>query len=337
MTMRKIACDDPLSVQFPYQDEIATGESGQGYALRMASGNGLRSVVILKKLLGKKHSMAFEARDAPYLAHWLGATEQRLAFALEQIPRGTRSSGCSYAGHWLGRSYFLVRSCPRVCPDCIQDLGYCRMAWDLALCVACVRHQRVLVETCPLCARALSWNRPALNSCACGYFWEESVKVTQPSNDELVIARAIDLQMPDGNSCGSNEKLAHSSNSWHSLFQHLTLDGLMRIVHALAIASAHDYSSSAEPRVRRALPKARQTIRIAAAFGKKVAALESISLRTHRPIALIDLLCDLVATPSDARKGDLSTAQSMLRWLLSNSPRSTLRCSHQPLAQQVLL
>lgn len=333
---RALACSDPLSIQLPFQDEIMTGESGQGYVLRMSSGNGLRSVVTIKALLGKTHSMAFDAHDAPYLAHWLGASEQRLACALEQIPQGKRSAGCSYAGHQLGRSYFLVRSFPRICPDCIDEFGYCRMAWDLALCVACARHQRLLVDSCPLCARALSWNRPAMNRCACGSLWMEGGEALRPSNDELLIAHAIDLQMPEGDANSGWQPSVSSLNSWGSLIQHLSLDGLMRIVFALATAAAYDFSAPMELRLKRAMPKARQTIRMAADFGHKVARLEPISLRTHRPSVLIDLLCDLAATPDASGRADLSTAQSMLWWLLSNSPRSTLCSLHQSLAQQVL-
>lgn len=333
---REITCNDPLSVQFPYQDEIMQGESGQGYVLRMSLGNGLRSVVTIKSLLGKTHSMALDASDAPYLAHWFGASEQRLAFALEQVPQGRRSSGCSYAGHPLGRSYFLVRSFPRICPDCIEELGYCRQAWDLALCVACVRHQRVLVDVCPICTRALSWNRPAMNACTCGSLWTENAEVGQPSSDELLIAHAIDLRMSDGIRAGEWHVPVPPWNSWGTLLQHLSLDGVMRIVFALATAAAYDFTAPVELRLRRAMPKAQQTIRRAADFGHKVARLEPISLRTHRPSVLVDLLCDFVASSGVESRTDFSTAQSMLRWLLSNSPKSTLHSRHSSLAQQVL-
>ncbi|MEG0922993.1 MAG: TniQ family protein [Comamonas sp.] len=334
--MREVACNDPLSVQFPYQDEIRQGESGQGYILRMSLGNGLRSVVSIKSLLGKTHSMALDASDAPYLAHWFGASEQHLTFALEEVLQGRRSSGCRYAGHPLGRSYFLVRSFPRICPDCIEELGYCRQAWDLALCVACVRHQRVLVDACSICARALSWNRPSMNACACGSLWTENSEEGRPSSDELLIAQAIDLKMPDGCRVEGGHSSVLSWSSWGALIQHLSLDGVMRIVFALATAAVYDFTAPVEPRLRRAMPKARQTIRMAAGFGHKVARLESISLRTHRPSVLIDLLCDFVASPGTESSSDFSTAQSMLRWLLSNSPKSTLHSRHSSLAQLVL-
>lgn len=331
------ACDDPLSVQFPYQDEILQGESGQGYVLRMSLGNGLRGAVTVKSLRGKTHAMAFDASDAPYLAHWFGASEQHLTFALEQVPEGVRSHGCRYAGHPLGRSYFLVRSFPRVCPECIEEFGYCRQAWDLALCVACTRHQRLLIDTCPLCARALSWNRGMMNACVCSSLWTESAKVIQPSNDELLISHVIDLLMPDGHSMGTWQSSVSPWSDWGVLLQHLSLDGLMRTVFALATAAAYDFAAPVEQRLRRAMPKARQTIRMAADFGRKVARLEPISLRTHRPSALINLLCELSATGGAIGRRDFSATQSMLRWLLQNSLKSTLHSRHPSLAQRMLL
>lgn len=110
----------------------------------------------------------------------------------------------------------------------------------------------------------------------------------------------------------------------------------MRIIFALATAGTYDFNVPPERRLRRALPKARQTIRMAADFGHKVAKLEPISLRTHRPSVLIDLLCDFVASTGAEDSSDLSIAQSMLRWLLSNSPKSTLHSRHPSLAQLML-
>nr|WP_314707476.1 TniQ family protein [uncultured Comamonas sp.] len=333
---REITCNAPQSVQFPYQDEIMEGESGQGYVLRMSLLNGLRSVVTIKALLGKTHAMAFDAHDAQYIAHWFGASEQRLVFALEQIPLGKRSLGCSFAGHLLGRSYFLVRSFPRICPNCIEELGYCRLAWDLALCVACVRHRRVLIDACPWCTRPISWNRAAMNACSCGCLWVENGAADPPSSDELLIAHAIDLRVPDGSRDGGWCSLISPWNSWGVLLRHLSLDGVMRIVFALATAAAYDFTAPVEPRLRRAMPKIQQTIRMASGFGRKVAQLEPISLRTHRPSVLIDLLCDFVASPGEESSTDFSTAQSMLHWLLSNSPKSTLDSRHASLAQLTL-
>ena len=154
---------EPAECSFPFQDEIRIGESGQGYAMRMALANGLVGLPWVKQALSKTHSAVLDVGDAPFLARWFGASVQLLEFALERLTRGRREQGFRYAGQTLGRQYFLTRSFPRVCPDCLRELGHCRIAWDMALAVACVRHRRVLLDRCPSCLRALSWNRPGLD------------------------------------------------------------------------------------------------------------------------------------------------------------------------------
>lgn len=324
---------DPTAISLPYQDEIFPGESGQGYALRMCARNGLPSLNCLKQLLGKSHSMSLEARDAPCLAHWFGGSVQRVAFALEQVPSGKRAQGTRYAGHELGRSYFLNRSFPRVCPQCITEYGYCRMAWDLSLCVACIRHRRLLIEVCPVCGFALSWGRPDMDRCACGYPWSSCLcQPQEPTADELWIAHALELQLPDGDAVENDPGLCPD---WGCLIRRLSLDGAMRIVFALATAAAYEGPQVLVQRKRGSIWKARQMIAAAAEFGNKLARLESIYLRPHRPSVLMDLLCDLSASET-ATADDMSTAQSMLQWLLRHSPRSKLGSRHPSRAQQVL-
>ncbi len=330
------SCSDPASIQFPFQDEIAAGESGHGYVLRMSSGNGLRSMVPVKQLLGKSHSMALDANDAPYLAHWFGASVSQLSSALEQIPTGKRSGGCGYAGQTLGRSYFLNRSFARVCPNCLDEQGYCRAAWDFSLCVACVRHQRALIDSCPTCARALSWSRPALGICCSGCPLIGGGFPVAPSDAELVIAQAIDMQMCDEMSFSGEKKSVAPSGGWSDLIRNLNLDGMSRVVYALATCAAYDELNPSRPRSRHAMTKSRETIKIAAAFGSRLAKLEPISLVAHRPSALIGLLCELVSVTPSSEARESSTAQSILGWLLSNCSRSTLRSQSQPLAQRAL-
>lgn len=326
---------DPAAICFPYQDDIFPGESGQGYALRMSIHNGLPSINYIKPLLGKTHSTALEARDASFLAHWFGGSVQHIAFALERIPHGRRSQGTVYAGHELGRSYFLNRSFPRVCPSCIQEHGYCRMAWELSLCVACARHRCLLVDTCPVCSSALSWGRPAIDGCSCGYPWKEKLQMQPPTSDELWLAQALDAKLPDEGDQWADDSPIPSAPDWLRLIQGLSLDGAMRVLFALATAEVYDRPPSLALRARRPMQKAQKTIAAAASFGNKVVHLETTELRPHRPSVLVDLLCDFAAA-SQATEGDLSAAQSLLRWLLPNAPRSKSKSRHPSLAQQVL-
>lgn len=330
---------EPPEPFFPYQDEIRTGECGQGYAMRMAIGNGMVGLPWVKHALGKTHSAVLNAGDAPFLAQWFGASVQLLEFALERLTRGRRKQGFSYAGQTLGRQYFVTRSFPRVCPDCLGELGHCRIAWDMALTVACARHRRVLLDRCPSCLRALSWNRPGLDLCSCGFAFKMEDVPETPTASELFLAREIDQRMDDFGSpkCGHDAAgvaTDEAAQALSALLCNLSLDGVMRIVYALATAAIYDLDSQIK-RERSSLSKARQTIAIAAAFSVKAARLDATVLRTHRPTVLVDLLTDVAASPR-ALPEDLSFAHSMLGWLMANASRSGWGAKHASLSQREL-
>lgn len=331
--------DGQPRIAFPYRGEIMAGESGHGYALRMASGNGLTGLLFLKQLLGKSHSAVLDADDAAHLAQWFGASVPLLEFALERIVDGRREHGCAYGGQILGRRYFLSRSYPRVCVDCLKELGYCRMAWDYSITVACVRHRRVLTDVCPTCQRQVSWNRPGIAVCDCGCALAMDCVRQAPTRFELLLAHLVDLRMNDVLSADwpsvGDDPTSGPDIQWAgTLLRNLSVDGMMRVVHGLCTAALY---APAAPIIRKrgALDKARQSISSAMALGARLARGDSIDLGRHRPSVLVDLLSDISASPT-ATRDDLSVAQSLLRSLISTTSRSTLRSNHASLAQMVL-
>jgi hypothetical protein len=58
--------------------------------------------------------------------------------------------------------YILVKS-PRVCPECLEELGYCKYQWALLPVVACSRHNSILVDQSPATGQNLGWYRQYLN------------------------------------------------------------------------------------------------------------------------------------------------------------------------------
>lgn len=134
----------------------------------MASENGLRGLPMVKRGLGHSHSQTLDGDDAARLSKWFGVPEVVLLEALGHVSRSASHEGFSYAGQEIGRSYFLNRGHPRVCPRCLAQYGFCRAEWDFSLVVACPRHDCHLEDTCPECQHALEWNRPGLVACRCG-------------------------------------------------------------------------------------------------------------------------------------------------------------------------
>ncbi len=324
---------------FPYQDEIRDGESGQGYALRMASSNGLAGMGVVKQLLGRSHSATLGADDAGNLALWFGASVQLLAYALERSVTGRRESGFTYLGQRLGRSYFLTRTVPRICPTCVDELGYCRAAWDVSLCVACVHHERLLVDVCRSCRRSLSWNRPGPAVCSCGFPFVADDFIEKPTPSELMVSQLVAHRVagyPEEHHAGGGEKPhGESLQRLLQLLRGLSLDGLLRVLYALETAAACDLNPPPAPRTRGSLQKARKTIALAEPYGATVARLELGDCHGKRPRILIDLLCDGLGSFS-TNEQDASLAHSMLRYLLGGQSRSTFASKHASLSQGVL-
>lgn len=312
MLQLPLDCDQqPL----PFQDEIWPGESGQGYVLRLAASNGLGGLGRVKTMLGCSRFQTLYAQDAPQIAHWFGASVQRLSYALEAADGGKRVEGATYMGHKLGRSYFLNRSHPRVCPDCIHELGYCRAAWDFTLTVACVRHRRLLIDRCPACTLPLKWTRPDLCLCDCGHPWV-ALDYRSPAVDgELLIAQLIDLRMDD------QERFSRGAPTWslapgdemnalRLFMKDLSLDGFFRSLFAFATAAGYEADAPAERRLRAAMPKAQQTIAMSIAVGIKLTQQKRFSL-TSSPSVLLDLLRE-VSAKFPATAIDMSVAQSLI-------------------------
>ena len=323
---------------YPVQDEIWPGESGQGYVLRMSASNGLGGVIRVKQMLGCTRYQTFDSQNAPQLADWFGAGVQKLSFALEAATNGRRVQGTTYLGHVLGRSYFLNRRYPRVCPDCISEFGYCRAAWDFTLNVACVSHRRLLIERCPACMSTLQWTRPGPDLCDCGLPWLLHDCPVAASDGELFLAQAIDLRVEDGERFARGDHLdqfeSDGSATLRSRFNGLSMDGMFRLVYALATASTYESGVAPQRRLRAAMPKARQTIALGMALGIRIARLEPVLL-TCRPSVLVDLLSEAsvggVITATDA-----SLAHSLLGTLISTKATSGWQSKHASLSQLVL-
>lgn len=244
---------------------------------------------------------------------------------------GRRVEGSAYMGHSLGRSYFLNRSHPRVCPDCVQELDYCRAAWDFALTVACARHQRLLIDRCPACMSPLKWTRPDLCLCDCGHPWGVLDLRSPATEGELLIAQLIDLRMDD------QERFARGATPWHQkaecemdalrlLMADLSLDGVCRMLFAFATAAGYEADAPPERRLRAAMPKAQQTIAMSIAVGIKLTQQKRFSLTSSSSV-LIDLLSEVSAEYS-ATAIDVSVAQSLLGVLKNRkSARSSKHAS----------
>lgn len=330
---------DPASFVFPVQEDVIDDESGHGFALRMAQANGLDGLPLLKKLLGKTRFAVLDISDAPMLSQWFGAMPQRLGIRLGSIATGKGHTEFLYAGHRLGRSYFINRMSPRVCVQCLQEDGYCRSAWDFALMTACPSHACSLLERCPMCDKDLSWDRPRLDTCQCGWTWRD-----RGNSDGLPpIALAVAAWIRDRMGSRAMRRAQFSAIPALPLGPHerallnlmgpLSLNGGLHLLYALASAE-RCLLGNGEPfeRKKTSIKAARDVMRQAADLVGRIWAAEPLRFRPSGVTVVTQLLAQ--AATHQADPADRSLAHSIIvEYLRQRTGRSNWRGRYPQLSQ----
>lgn len=221
--------DHILGRPLPVQDEIGDNESGNGYALRMLTANGLQFSDLARAAASVGHTY-MPATAAPYLSYAFGASLSRLQRA---IPRSYSLKGrrrSAFLGHDFSRTYQLRYTRPQVCPSCLARPGARLQAiWEISLYTSCVEHECLLLDLC-VCGRGISWRRAGPFECSCGADLRalccESAGPGSLAISTLIAARVM-RGVPEQKSAGRR-----------GLLNALSLDTLLRLVRALGISES---------------------------------------------------------------------------------------------------
>ncbi|MBA1147834.1 TniQ family protein [Ectothiorhodospiraceae bacterium WFHF3C12] len=134
-----------------------------GYALRLANTNGYRGYWPIKDLIGLKGMTAMSA-----IRSWLAGT---LDFgplgAATNRPKADLAMLLKAGFEHSHEHYRTTR--PRLCPNCLAEEPFIREGWDFTPVTHCARHRTVLIDQCPNCDRPLTWARPHVHYCGCGF------------------------------------------------------------------------------------------------------------------------------------------------------------------------
>ena len=309
--------------------DLKPGESGQGYALRMAQENGLLGLPEIKKWLGKSRFATLDRADAPLLHQWFGADPRQLEFALGDMAIGRGGQGLAYLGQPIGRDYFLNKSYPRVCLRCLDETGYCCLAWDFGLVLACPLHRNLLTEQCDCCGKRLTWNRARLGDCVCGAplncFGEPS---PAPSLAESQVAAWV-LQHID------NRRIDHGSGpecGLIAMLKPLSLNGGFHIAFALGAAAHYVLPAvSGLGRTKSPLAKAQMVLGAANQMAERILNGDSISLTVRRPTVVINLLAE--ACQAEFSPADQSLGQSVFFKLFGHTSKARWSGVHPAMSQ----
>ena len=162
-----------------------------GYLSRLAQVNGLRVDALVAHAMLRSEYVPTLGWDYSRLNPILGECLLPQDFGYRIV--GSAKGVCKINGHIIP-SHHVDAVKARICPDCIQKIGYVPIVWDLRGYVACHIHHRMMLKWCPGCETRIATRRSQLLSCKCGYNFlhapVESVSPELVAVSELIWAKA---------------------------------------------------------------------------------------------------------------------------------------------------
>ena len=141
-------------------------ESLHGYVLRLTDCNGYSSPWRIHQRAGlSQHEVRGTRFNIDKLSLIAACTVDELnaiAYSSKGSPHSPRLLGVRI------NPGDLDLTTPRICPVCIQQLGYIQAHWDLQFMIGCPIHNCHSLRACSTCNRPISWYRPGLLVCQCG-------------------------------------------------------------------------------------------------------------------------------------------------------------------------
>ncbi len=144
-------------------------ESLVGFLMRAAEQNHLRSVGVLRLLLGRttRPPGPPEAeRLAAFCRCSVAEVSQLFGF---QIRRADGRRAWRLGDEWVTQPHFISARSMAVCVHCLREDPYVPGTWELTLYRCCAFHRTRLLTICPGCGKALRWTRPRPWQCGCGF------------------------------------------------------------------------------------------------------------------------------------------------------------------------
>lgn len=176
------------------------GESFIGYLVRLTGLNGYDTPSWILSLAGIDYmelqwTFAFALGKSKGLEKLARLTETSLSdlnalvYSPSNASQGDSEHEYDFYGARLNRS--IIRPhCPKICPKCLSESGYCFRVWDCSFVTACPLHECLLLDSCPKCRRRIRCIRKSLSICPCGCDWREIDPQFLPA-DELGVSRRV--------------------------------------------------------------------------------------------------------------------------------------------------
>lgn len=136
--------------------KIESNECAVSYLIRVSEKNGFKHIGHLLHYGG----FSWKNNRLPVYQILTGEydlTEYMLQLGLEKYSSKIKEIFNTFK-NVIDTPYLLVKY-PKVCPDCIKEFGFCRFEWSVLPYVACVRHEKLLIDIQSSTGKRLNWYR----------------------------------------------------------------------------------------------------------------------------------------------------------------------------------
>lgn len=164
-----------------------SGESLNGYFLRVAEANGYRSGHwMLNQFMNVHRSNLLLPVNLTSLSQLMGHSEEsllRLAYLPDEDRQGKY---VRYFGHSL--HFRCMKSLtPALCPLCLAETAATHGFWELNHVAVCPLHGIRLIDQCRDCGKLVKWDRQRVSFCNCGFdFRNAKTNESEPGPLELM-------------------------------------------------------------------------------------------------------------------------------------------------------
>lgn len=191
-----------------FTEEPFVDESFIGYVMRLTEINDIPDPRWIMKVVGLHQRYDYEYKynsdlrvNVEQLSMLTGVSKTKLKKVLYFDEDGLKrhiKGALIVFGRQLWHK-FIVREIPKICPACLTEQIYCRRIWELSPVTTCPVHQCFLVTHCRKCERPISWNRPKMHICRCGFDFRKDKTVSLNAKElrlNLYLHQQFELPCP---------------------------------------------------------------------------------------------------------------------------------------------
>ncbi|AZD49494.1 TniQ family protein [Pseudomonas chlororaphis] len=152
------------AINFLVKTKPLPWESLESLLFRASAQNHLSGISVLERALMLPENGLMSIKRHLQLSIALGQDSNTLS---PVIPTLTSKTTIKLYGQTLPIKHVALTT-SRVCPRCLDEFGYGKSYWLLALFPICEIHNCQLIDSCPRCEKPLTGARPSYDYCSCG-------------------------------------------------------------------------------------------------------------------------------------------------------------------------